>query len=168
MMTKLFIVFSLALIPAAASGQTDFATMATPKIAGVVHVENKGDLPLVAGEWAGTKGQSLRLEAIRVAIVGVGDVLRIEYLCHLENIGDVGHVAQNARCGTEGQSRRMEAIRFRLNGPAAPFFTVRYQCHVQNRGDLGPFADDVTCGARPGESLRLEAVRVWLERASKK
>jgi hydrophobic W protein len=147
----------------AQSAGPNYKAMAIPTISGVVHLEGYGDRPLVGGQWAGTKGESRRMEGISLQLSDTGGALRIEYLCHLEGLGDVGPVAEGAFCGTRGQSRRLEALQIRLAGPAAQFFTVRYECHLQDKGDTGPVSDYATCGTR-GESRRLEAVRIVLDR----
>jgi hypothetical protein len=134
-----------------------------PTVSGLVHLEGIGDSPLVNAQWAGTKGQSRRLEGVELKLSPtLLGALRIEYLCHLENWGDLGPVVEGVFCGTRGQSRRLEAIQIRLAGPAAQFFTIKYECHLQGTGDVGPVADFATCGTR-GQSRRLEALRVWIE-----
>jgi uncharacterized protein YjdB len=159
-MKKTFLILALTLISATAVAQP---SPPVPTISGLVHLERIGDRSLVGGQWAGTKGQSRRLEGIQMRLGNARGAVKIEYLCHLQGLGDVGPVAEGAFCGTRGQSRRLEAIQIRLTGPAARFFTVRYQCHLQEIGDVGPVADYVTCGTR-GQSRRLEAIRVWIER----
>ena len=111
-----------------------------------MHIQDWGDQPLNGGEWAGTKGQSRRLEGVSMELTDTRGVLRIEYLCHLQDIGDVGYLAQGGFCGTPGHSRRLEAIQIRLVGPAEQFFTVKYQCHLQNLGDFPIVADGAMCG----------------------
>lgn len=136
---------------------------ADPTISGVVHLEGLGDRPLVNNEWAGTKGESRRLEGVALKLTDTQGALRLEYLCHLQDWGDIGYVVEGTFCGTRGQSRRLEAVQIRLRGPAAQFFTVRYQCHLEGTGDTPPVAEDQTCGTR-GQKRRLEALKVWIER----
>lgn len=159
--------FSLGLLAFAASASAQdveaFKKMAVPSVGGLVHLEGYGDRELQSGVWAGTKGESRRLEGLALKLSDTHGALRIEYLCHLQDVGDVGPVIEGAFCGTRGQSRRLEAVQIRLTGPAAQFFMVKYECHLQDIGDTGPVADFATCGTR-GQSRRLEAIRVWIER----
>lgn len=57
-------------------------------VTGVVHLQDIGDVALRDGAWAGTKGQSRRLEGFSinfaVPVPGVG----MAYMCHLQNGGD--------------------------------------------------------------------------------
>jgi len=135
-----------------------------PMLNGLVHVEGVGDMPLKSGEWAGIKGRGRTLEDIVLTILDTpADILRIEYECHLEGVGDIGWFTEGSLCGGRGHPRRLEAIRVRLAGIAARFFRVRYECFVEGVGDQGLKTDEHWCGIR-GLPRRLDAVRIWLER----
>lgn len=148
--------------PSFAQSSPAAAQMAPPAVSGIVHLQGIGDSPLQNGKWAGTKGQGRRLEGFALTLANTGDELRLEYSCHLQDIGDIGPVMEGALCGTRGQSRRLEAFAISLTGPAAQFYTVRYACHLEGSGDTFVMADGEICGTR-GQSRRLEAMRVWIE-----
>ena len=81
-----------------------------------MHVQNIGWQNWVKnGEIAGTTGQSLRVEAIRIKLpndlIGFGDV---EYQVHVQNIGWQNWVKNGEIAGTTGQSLRVEAIQIEL------------------------------------------------------
>jgi hypothetical protein len=128
---------------------------------GVVHVQNRGDMPLRDSNWAGTKGQSLRLEGFAVDFAPAVPGLGLEYMCHLQGRGDTGWMAGGSFCGTRGESRRLEGLAIRLTGPAAGQRDIYYACHLQNIGDTGFAMNGDFCGTR-GESRRLEAMIVWV------
>lgn len=125
---------------------------------GLVHIQDLGDQPLKNDAWAGTKGQSRRLEGIQVDIPAEWrDRLGLQYMAHLQGIGDTQWVSSGTFLGTRGQSRRVEGLAFRLTGPDAANYDVYYKVHLEGIGDTGVFADGQFAGTR-GQSRRLEAV----------
>ena len=140
--------FSVAIapIPAAVSYQT--------------HVQGVGWMDYVSnGEVSGTSGQSKRLEAIRIKLVGLEG--GIEYRTHVQDIGWQNWVANNALSGTSGQSKRLEAIQIRLTGEVANNYDVYYRVHAQNVGWMGWAKNGASAGTA-GYSYRLEAIEVKL------
>lgn len=134
-----------------------------PRVSGTVHVEDLGDRPLVNHQWAGTRGESKRLEGISLNIDSPDNQLRVEYMCHIEDRGDIGWLTEGSFCGTKGESRRLEGVAIRLAGPQAKRYSIRYQCHIEGLGDTQVMSDGAFCGTR-GEAKRLEALQVWIVR----
>lgn len=102
------------------------------------------------GETAGTEGQSLRLEAIRIDAP-----FEIEASAHLEGIGwvDYGKITKDSIIGTVGESRRLECLKLKGN--------FEYQVHIQNSGwSTWTQADGIATLGSVGESLRIEAIRM--------
>lgn len=129
------------------------------------HIENdRNDRRGTDGEWVGTRGQKRRLEAFRIAMLDPPAGLRMQYLCHLQDVGDTDWVTDQRDCGTRNQSRRLEGFAIRLTGPQAHRYTVEYQCHVENAGDSRLLRDGEFCGSRGG-NRRVEAIRVLVRRA---
>jgi hypothetical protein len=65
--------------------------------------------------YIGTKNNSLRLEAIKLRIVGENaSKYKIEYRVHMQSIGWGIWVSDGQIAGTVGQSRRVEAVQIRL------------------------------------------------------
>jgi hydrophobic W protein len=143
-----------------------FVAQARPIVSGTVRIQSIGDEPLKDSEWAGRKSLARQLEAITLKLDTPEELLRLEYQCSVEDVGDVGWLIQGSSCGIEYQKRpkRIEAIRIRAAGSARDHFNVRYQCHVQGIGDTPIMIDGQLCGTA-GEARRLEALRVWIERA---
>jgi uncharacterized protein YjdB len=129
-----------------------------------VHVQDAGDSTVRPGEWAGTKGQSKRLEAFWITKNNLPDCLTIKYMAHVEGIGDMGYVNAPSVMGTTGRSLRVEGVAFKLAGSCAAQYTIEYQCHIQDFGDSGVMSDGEYCGTR-GQSRRIEALRVNIHSA---
>jgi hypothetical protein len=128
----------------------------------LVHLEGIGDLGFRDNEFAGTRGQSRRLEGFQLQISPSLAGLSIRYMAHLQNIGDVPFVNEGQFVGTRGQFRRLEGFAVELTGPAAANFDVVYLAHLQGIGDSGFFRNGQFCGTR-GECRRVEGILVRIE-----
>ena len=82
------------------------------------------------GEMSGTEGQSKRLEAIQIRLVGeIANNYDVYYRVHSQTYGWLDWAMNGESAGTEGMSKRLESIQIRLvpkGGPApgstyAPF-----------------------------------------------
>ncbi len=125
------------------------------------HVQNIGwQNGVCNGQTAGTTGQSLRMEALRIWLVRLPPRIGVCYQAHVQNIGWQGWVCNGQQAGTTGQSLRMEAIRIRLiNAP--PHWSICYQAHVQNIGWQRLVCNGQQAGTT-GQSLRMEAIQIVL------
>jgi hypothetical protein len=143
----------------------EFVANTQPKVAGFVRIQSFGDELLKDSEWAGRKSLARQLEGIVLKLDVSEDLLRVEYQCSVEDVGNIGWFTQGSMCGIayQKQPKRLEAIQIHLAGRAKDYFTVRYECHIQGIGDVPAKADGQSCGTI-GEARRLEAVRVWVER----
>lgn len=113
-----------------------------------VHIENKGWTEwLQEGQYAGTTGESLRLEAI--VIEGVD-----EYRVHIENQGWSEWVKEGQVAGTTGKGLRIEAIEIKGKD-------INYRVHVQNTGWLNWAVSGEMAGST-GYGLRVEAIQLIL------
>ena len=129
------------------------------KLRGIVHIQDLGDQPLEAAQWAGTKGRSLRLEGFAIDFSPPVPGLGLEYMCHLQDIGDTKWMPGGSFCGTRGEERRVEGFAIRLTGSQISKYNVYYTCHVQDVGDTGQVMNGAFCGTH-GKSLRVEALQV--------
>jgi uncharacterized protein YjdB len=136
----------------------------------MVHIRDIGDRTYPDREWAGTKGESRRLEGFQVRILSPLPDLGLRYRAHVQGIGDtewkysycektVDAVRGCAYAGTRGESRRVEGFQIECTGCAKDDHSVVYRAHVDGLGDIGSFRDGEYCGTR-GESRRVEALRV--------
>ncbi|HLO89410.1 MAG TPA: Ig domain-containing protein [Nostocaceae cyanobacterium] len=127
------------------------------------HVQNIGWQGWVKnGEIAGTTGQSLRLEAIKIKLEGfeLKDI-NVLYRVHIQNIGWQEWVKNGEIAGTTGQSLRLEAIEIKLEGSDTDGFGIIYQAHVQNIG-WQEWVKNGEIAGTTGQSLRLEAMKIFL------
>lgn len=144
---------------------TSLAVVAFPQTAGslglavMVHMQDIGDRQFREGQFAGTRGQSRRVEGVSIALSPPVSGLSIQYMAHLQDVGDTPWVADGTFVGTRGQSRRMEGIAIRLAGPLASQYNVVYRCHIQDVGDSAWMRNGAFCGTR-GQSRRLEGIEV--------
>jgi len=125
------------------------------------HEQNYGWMSWVSnGAVAGTVGQGLRMEALRVNLDNPPSGMMVCYQAHVQNYGWMTEVCGNGQqVGTTGQNLRMEAIKIRLvNGGGRH---VCYQTHVQNIGWQGEVCDNTIAGTT-GQSLRIEAIKIRL------
>ncbi|MDP4143197.1 MAG: Ig-like domain-containing protein [Bacillota bacterium] len=142
-----------------------------PAIEYQAHVQNIGWQNWVdSGNVAGTTGQSLRMEAIRIrfkAPYNNDHNLHIMYRAHVANLGWLPWVKDGEVAGTTGQSLRMEALEIKIvdnNGVVRSDYNLSYQAHVQDIGWQNLVYTGQTAGTT-GQSLRMEAVII---NASKK
>jgi len=129
----------------------------------LVHLQNIGDQIFRENEFAGTRGQSRRLEGFQLQISPAVANLSMQYMAHLQDIGDVPFVNEGQFVGMRGESRRLEGFAIQLTGSQAANFNVFYMAHLQDIGDTGFFQNGQFCGTR-GESRRVEGILVRIDR----
>ena len=102
------------------------------------------------GQVAGTTGQSLRMEAIRI-----NAPFEIQAKAHMQDIGwvDYGTINKDTIIGSTGESRRLEDLCFKGN--------FKYRVHIEETG-WTPWtdADGIATLGTVGQSLRLEAIEM--------
>jgi len=148
-----------------AYGLANLANPVGVPLTGVVHIQDLGDRPLVDNQWAGTKGHSRRLEGFSVNFVTPPSGVTFEYMCHVQDRGDLPWMGGGTFCGTRGESKRLEGFAIHLTGANAGNYDVFYSCHVQDVGDTGPYKNGAFCGTR-GQSKRVEALDIWVTEKS--
>lgn len=125
-----------------------------PTIKYEVHGENYGWSQGLKedGQEAGTTGQALRIEAIKI----YADV-PIEYSGHVQDIGDVPFVKNGEVLGTIGQGKRLEQITIKCST-----HKIKATAHVEELGWLTSIeGNEVVIGTK-GRALRLEALTLEL------
>lgn len=137
------------------------------------HSQSYGWFPAVKdGEWAGVRGESKRLEALKIT---PPEGIVLEVTAHLQGIGDVvysgiekgvnsglGSSENDPIIGSVGESRRVEGLSIRCLKNTTGL-KLMYQGHCQGIGDTAVCSEGQFCGTR-GESKRLEAFRMWLSK----
>lgn len=134
-----------------------------PALGVLVNLQNIGDRTFRHNEFAGTRGQSRRLEGFQInfnpAVAGLG----MRYMAHLQGVGDVPFVNAGTFIGTRGQSRRLEGFAIQLTGSQANNYNVFYMAHLQGTGDTAVYQNGQFCGTR-GQSRRVEGILVRVQR----
>lgn len=130
------------------------------------HVQNKAWMPWVkGGEISGTRGEALRLEAIRMKFKRANDNsdnIHIQYRVHVQDRGWMPWVKDGAIAGTVGEALRIEAIQIKIVDNAGNLrndYNVNYSAYVQNKEWLPVVSNGQTAGTT-GQGLRMEAVRI--------
>ena len=146
------------------------------------HVQNIGWQGWASnGGVAGTSGQSLRVEAIRMRLTGaIANDYSIYYRVHVQNIGWMTWAKDGEAAGSEGMGQRVEAVQIRLvpKTAAAPDnagasigqafakpSAVSYQTSVQNDGWQAQVSGGASAGTT-GQGKAVELVRAALTPAS--
>jgi hypothetical protein len=134
-----------------------------PPVSVTAHVQRRGTLAAVSGgKVAGTTGRSLRMESIRLTVLGASASGGIEYRGHVQRKGwEKSFVRDGKLSGTEGRSRRLEAVQIRLWGDMAGKYDVWYRVHSQRYGWMAWAKNGESAGTQ-GMSRRGEAIQVVL------
>ena len=114
-----------------------------------------------AGEEAGTVGESLRMEAIRIQMEDPMYEGNVEYRVHVQSKGWMDWVKNGEIAGTVGESLRIEAVQIRLTGELAEHYGLLYQTHVATFGWLGEVKGDDLSGTQ-GLAKRMECFKVQI------
>lgn len=150
----------------------DEETTANAHIRYRAHVQKKGWMPSVAdGEIAGTVGEALRLEAIKIT---PPEGVELEVIAHVQTYGNkkytgivngkssgIGSSDNDPIIGTVGQKKRLEALTIRC-AKNTTGKRLKYQAHCQGIGWQDPVNEGEMCGTI-GQSRRMEAIKIWLE-----
>lgn len=129
----------------------------------IVHLQGLGDRAFGPNEYAGTRGQSRRLEALQIEIEPPIPGLNIQYMAHVSGIGDTPWLNGGELAGVRGQAKRIEGFAIRLTGPEAENYDVFYNAHIEKVGDSPVVSNGQYCGTK-GKSLRVEGMKVWIQR----
>ena len=131
-------------------------------IAYQTHIQNIGWQDVkYQGETSGTRGESKRLEAIKIQLKNANYKGNVEYRTHIQNIGWQEWKTDGEISGTSGRSLRLEAIEIKLTGKMAENYDIYYRVHAQNFGWLG-WAKNGESAGTAGYSYRLEAIEIKL------
>jgi Bacterial surface proteins containing Ig-like domains len=142
--------------------QVEKASLPDPGLRTLVHIQDIGDRTFSEGAVAGTTGQSRRLEGFQINLDSPIPGLSMEYMAHIEGIGDTSWVREGQYIGTKNQSRRIEGFAIRLTGSQASKYDVFYQAHVEGIGNTPRAGNGQFSGTR-GQSRRVEAISVWVQ-----
>ena len=128
----------------------------------LVHAQERGDVRVRAGEWAGVPGSRRLLEGFAVSFkpdIGIAPE-ELEYQGILGDKWNTPWFAAGEFCGSRGMALPILGLRARLTGRAAETHECRYWGSFVGLGEVGPFADGAACegGGQPMDGLRLSIV----------
>lgn len=138
------------------------------------HVEGIGWMPWVRdGQLSGTIEQWKRIEAIEIKITNnnsnssssndntVAPAIDVDYRGHVQGIGWMPWMSNNAVAGTVEEYRRLEGLNIKLkNAPNGA--SIKYRGHVEGIGWM-PWMSDGQLVGTVEQSKRLEAIEIKLE-----
>ncbi|MGL6280960.1 MAG: hydrogenase [Microcoleaceae cyanobacterium] len=128
----------------------------------LVSIQGMGDRTFGAQEYAGTKGQGLKIEGFQVNIHPAIPGLSLQYMAHIAYVGDTPWTNEGQLVGARGQAKQIEGFALRTAGPEAAKYDVFYTAHIQNVGDTQVYSNGQYCGTK-GKSLRVEGLKIWLQ-----
>ncbi|MEG3938616.1 hypothetical protein QT995_10675 [Microcoleus sp. S36b_A3] len=128
----------------------------------LAHIQGIGDRTFSGKEYAGTKAQGRRVEGFQIKIEPPVPGLNLEYMAHVEGVGDTPWIGGGELAGFRGKAKRIEGFAARLTGQQADKYDVFYTAHIQNVGDTPVTTNGQYCGTR-GKGLRVEGMTVWVE-----
>lgn len=133
-----------------------------PNINYQTYIQNIGwQNPQSNGLTAGTVGEKLRLEAIRMNVTDSEFSGTVKYSSHIQDIGWQKEQENNDISGTNGQNKRIEAVKIQLTDDLNKFFDVYYRVHSAEFGWLGWTKNGSEAGSS-GFSFQMEAIQVQL------
>lgn len=119
--------------------------------------------PVEQGEIAGTMGESLAIEALKINLVNLPEedveTSGVEYAAHVQSYGWQDFVSNGEISGTEGKSKRVEAVKIRLTGTIAEKYDIYYRVHCQTYGWLGWAMNGEAAGSSQ-YAKRVEAIEI--------
>ncbi|MFF8186850.1 CotH kinase family protein [Microbacterium sp. NPDC016588] len=136
----------------------------TPVLTYSAHSAQIGWQPdVTAGQFVGTTGRGLQLEALSVELAGGALAGQIQSRGHVQNIGWMPWAAGDTMVGTTGRGLRLEAVSFALSARVAADYDLSYRAHVQNIGWM-PWVGSGAVAGTTGQGLQVEAVQIRLLR----
>ena len=137
-------------------------------IEGYVWLQDIGRVNFAGSGYAGTRGESRRMEGFQLDLVDPPGQLAIQYQVYASNIGWMPVVDGGQYAGTKDRGLGLQAFRIKLLNPAIEpdggVYCLQYMTHQQDNGDVSsPWAD--TDGMTipydgDGSGLRLEGLAV--------
>ena len=124
------------------------------------YVQKKGWLPWVSnGTFSGTKGESLRMEALKIGLIDVTGT--VKYRAYVQKEGWQAWKQNEAMAGTKGENKRLEAVQIKLDGNVSLDYSIWYRVYAQKFGWMGWTSNGQSSGTS-GYGYRLEGMQIKL------
>jgi hypothetical protein len=154
-----------ALTPVSTGGPVGPSASPFPAREGVeimAHVQMRGDIGAMLGEWVGERGSKRWIEGFVMVPRGEVSARDIEYQAVLGRGWLSPWVEGGQLCGSRGMALPLLGVRIRLRGPAAETHTCTYTATFVDGTTIGPVGDGGACEA---ESMApLEAFQIVIQR----
>ena len=127
------------------------------------HIQGHGWMNRVFdGATAGTTGEGMRMEAMRINLTESTSTSTIQYRSHIQGKGwETTWHKNGEQTGTTGSSMRLEAIQINISGSALEKYDIYYRVHAQGFGWMG-WAKNGEYAGTEGFGYRLEAIQIKL------
>ena len=151
----------VAKLPGASAGVLPAPGVAPPrvKLDIIAHIQGRGDIGAVFGEWLGEAGSGKWIEGFGVAPSNGVDLADIEYQVVLGRGWLSPWVEGGQFCGSRGMALPILGLRVRLRGEAAKLFELRYSGSFVDGSSVGPVDAGEACESdelSPVEALMIE------------
>jgi len=113
----------------------------------VAHIQTRGDVGALLGDWVGEAGSKRWIEGFAVAPTRLLDPKDIEYQAVLGKGWLSPWVEGGQFCGSRGMALPILGLRLRLRGPAAERFDAFYSASFVDGTLIGPVAAGEACEA---------------------
>ncbi|MGI4747660.1 MAG: hypothetical protein ACRYGI_12190 [Janthinobacterium lividum] len=144
--------------PAPATAPTAAPAVAPAKLEVAAHVQRRGDLLTLLGEWMGERGSQNWIEGFAISPNRFVEPADIEYQAVLGK-GWLSPWSEGGQyCGSRGMALPILGLRVRLKGDAAERYTIRVSASFTDGTSIGPV--DATGTAEAPSLAPLEAFMV--------
>jgi hypothetical protein len=149
----------VAAAPAAAAAAPARGGAAAPTVMEMVaHIQERGDVGAMLGDWLGERGSKRWIEGFGLAPTKLVEPKDIEYQAVLGRGWLSPWVEGGQFCGSRGMALPILGLRVRLRGAAAEQYELSYSASFTDGAAVGPVGDGEPCEA---ESLApIEAFQV--------
>ena len=113
----------------------------------VAHIQERGDVGAMLGDWLGEKGSHLWIEGFGIAPTAQLAPKDLEYQAVLGKGWLSPWVEGGQFCGSRGMALPILGLRLRLRGEAAEAFDVFYSASFTDGTAVGPVAEGEPCEA---------------------
>lgn len=144
--------------PAAAPVQAP-APVADSEPSLVLHIQNYGDRTFPAGQWAGPRGQRLRIEGFKVVLPPGMPADALEYRAMAPGDKMTPWIASGTYCGSKGRGIPMTGLAIRVRGDLAQRYDVLYQASFFSGAQSETCRDGAACRS-PQDNDPVDALRI--------
>jgi hypothetical protein len=126
----------------------------------IAHIQTRGDVGAIFGDWLGEPGAGKWIEGIGIAPSNGIEMADIEYQVVLGRGWMSPWVEGGQYCGSRGMALPILGLRIRLRGAAAENFDLRYSASFIDGAQIGPVANGESCEAE--NLIAVEAIKIEL------